>query len=284
MSDPTEVEVNARHLGWVPKEEWRGSEDKWTDAETFVKRGEEIMPILKKNNQELHGTVEALRKQASEVRDELKATQESLEELKKFHKEDTLRQVKEARAGLLERLKQAKKDGDIDLEVDLTDQLSEVTAAIKTETKPEPKAASPSPPAKADADPSFLSWKADNPWMDTDPVKSAIALAMANQIRADSKNSHLVGRAFFDKVTEKVDEYLGATKGRASSKVETSGGGASNGAGVATGRTYADLPADAKEVCERQSAKMVGEKGRAFKTAAEWKTYYVEQYFAGESA
>ena len=35
--DP-QVEKEARLFGWVPKEEFRGSESDWVDAEVFVKQ------------------------------------------------------------------------------------------------------------------------------------------------------------------------------------------------------------------------------------------------------
>jgi len=45
------LEREARVFGWVPKEEFRGSDTDWVDAEVFVKRGKEINPILRKNNE-----------------------------------------------------------------------------------------------------------------------------------------------------------------------------------------------------------------------------------------
>ena len=62
MSENTEQE--ARNLGWVPQEEFRGDPGKWVDAETFVERGHTIMPILKSNNKKLE---EQLRSQAAEL-------------------------------------------------------------------------------------------------------------------------------------------------------------------------------------------------------------------------
>ena len=44
-----QTQKEARLFGWVPNEEFRGSEDDWVDAEVFVKRGKEINPILRKN-------------------------------------------------------------------------------------------------------------------------------------------------------------------------------------------------------------------------------------------
>jgi hypothetical protein len=43
----------AREDGWRPKEEFNGREEDWIDAETFVRRGKEINPLLRKNNEKL---------------------------------------------------------------------------------------------------------------------------------------------------------------------------------------------------------------------------------------
>ena len=48
MSDEnTDVEARARDMGWSPRDSWRGKAEDWIDAETFVKRGTEILPILR---------------------------------------------------------------------------------------------------------------------------------------------------------------------------------------------------------------------------------------------
>ena len=48
-----EVEKEARLQGWVPKDEFRGKETDWIDADIFVQRGREINPILRKNNERI---------------------------------------------------------------------------------------------------------------------------------------------------------------------------------------------------------------------------------------
>lgn len=44
-----ETESRARQMGWVPKEEFRGPPDLWRDADEFVRRGEEVLPIVRAN-------------------------------------------------------------------------------------------------------------------------------------------------------------------------------------------------------------------------------------------
>ena len=75
-----EIVQEAESQGWVSKERYRGNESDWVDAETFVKRGREILPILRKNNENLVKDLNATKEQLKEFR-------EAAEEFKKFQKE-----------------------------------------------------------------------------------------------------------------------------------------------------------------------------------------------------
>jgi hypothetical protein len=52
QSQPEErdFEAEARSHGWTPQEEFKGDPARWVDAETFIKRADEVMPLLKKQN------------------------------------------------------------------------------------------------------------------------------------------------------------------------------------------------------------------------------------------
>ena len=89
------VEKEARLFGWVPKEEFRGSETDWVDADTFVKRGKEINPILRKNN-------ELLMKRLDEQAKQLESLKSDTEEWKKFQKDAFDRKQTELQAQIAE--------------------------------------------------------------------------------------------------------------------------------------------------------------------------------------
>ena len=78
----------AKRQGWVPQEDYTGPEDKWVDAETFVKKGREINAILRKDN-------EFLKREVSEMK-------ETMQEFKKFHVETEKRAYDRAMAYLRE--------------------------------------------------------------------------------------------------------------------------------------------------------------------------------------
>lgn len=48
-----DTQARARAMGWVPKEEYKGNPDNWRDAGEFVRRGEEILPIVQERNRDL---------------------------------------------------------------------------------------------------------------------------------------------------------------------------------------------------------------------------------------
>lgn len=285
MSDGTEVqndpkvEVKATSLGWVPQEKFRGDTSKWVDAQTFVERGEQFMPLLKANNRRLEEQHHATLQEVQRLNGLLEASQTAIAELKEFHDADTRRAVEATKRRLLSELTAAKKDGDVEAEVQLTDELSQVNAALKEEPKKKEE-----PVVKRNEptiDPAFTAWQSreENAWFGKDRRKTTLAIAIAQELRQAGDRS--VGEAFYERVSEELDATLGGKKEedaeRPASKVGSSRGGSGPG-GSSGGRAYKDLPADAKVACQQQGSKLVGE-GKAFKTLAEWQTYYAGLYF-----
>ena len=271
------VEQEARNLGWVPQEEFRGDTSRWVDAETFVERGHTVMPILKKTNERLDGMV---KKQAEEI-DRLKtlfnASQESIQELQKVHADATKAAVEKARKELMGELKEAKEAGDIDRELELTDALVDLKAQAKAAEKEPPAPAKATAPADGGMHPDFPAWQEANPWFGKDERKTLRAMGIAQELRADPEYDSLQGKGFFDKILEVMAERTGGP--RTSKVADTRNGGAGAGGGGGGGkRSFGDLPADARDTCDRQGRKLVGE-GRAFKDMNAWRQYYVNLYF-----
>jgi hypothetical protein len=272
-----ENEAKAKQMGWVPKEDFRGDESKWVDADEFVERGEQIMPILKKNNERLLAENNETKRQLEELRALHRNSQEAIDELKKFHSADTQRQVDKAKKELLAGIKQAKRDGDVDVEEDLRQELEELKGAEKGAQE---KTAALPPPPQPVVDPDFISWRGENDWFEKDMKRTALMMGIATEIRNDPANNGLRGRAFYDKASREADAILNPS-GRKTSKLEEGGSRGDNGSAGPKGKSFSDLPSEAREVCKRQTPKLVGE-GRAFKTEKEWQAHYVEQYFQGE--
>lgn len=246
--DP-QVEKEARLFGWVPKEEFRGSETDWVDAEVFVKRGKEINPILRKNN-------ELLMKKLDEKAKEIDSIKASVEEFKKFQKESFERKAAEYEielAALKTKKREAIAAGDGDKVVDIDDQIDSLKEAQKeakkeAEKKPEPTKTEAQ--VSVPEDPELQGWLGRNTWFGEDTEMTDVANGLGASVRRQFP--HLTGRAFLDKLDEKIVEYFPhkVLGNKAKGSAVDSTGNVRSGGGSGK-KSYDNLPADAKEACDR---------------------------------
>jgi len=239
------VEKEARLFGWVPKEEFRGSEDDWVDADTFVKRGKEINPILRKNN-------ELLMKKFEDKVKELDSVKKDVEEFKRFQKESFEKKKVELEAEIRELKAQKRvaiKEGNGDLAVDLDDRIDELKEAqreAKEESKAPPPEATTTP---VQTDPEIAAWLERNTWFGQDQELTEMSNALGATVRRQFP--HLSGRAFLDKIDEKLAEHFPERfmgKKPKINPVDSSGSTRSSGS---VKKSYDNLPADAKAACDR---------------------------------
>ena len=242
-----EVLHEAESQGWVPKERFRGNESDWVDAETFVKRGREILPILRKNN-------ENLIKDLNQTKEQLKEFKEAAEEFKKFQREAyerkaaeyerRIQEIKESRA-------QAISDGDgqkvnaLDDALDAAkDELKEAKQAAKDAEK------TPTQPSSDALDPGLQAWLDKNTWFGQDKRMTGIVNGIGESLRLEFPL--LKGQEFLDKLDEVLAEEFPNKFGKQTptSRVESGSGRASRGSS-SNAQTYDNLPAEAKAACDR---------------------------------
>jgi archaellum component FlaC len=280
-----EAEAQASDIGWVPKDEFRGDPAKWVDAKTFLDRGEQILPILRKTNEGLRNDLTSVRGQLTGVEKALKDAQETIEGLQEYHQDDIKQKVEQARRQLLANLKTAKTNEDVDAEVEITDQLTRLnraesdasTAGDKKIDKTKSGGDNGSTSADPTKNPEFIAWRADNLWYGTDIRRTALADGIAAELRGN--NDPLFGKAFLNKVAAEVDKVFRPRP--SSSKVEGSRGGA-GGTSAGEGKGYDDLPPEAKAACDKFADKLVGP-NRLHKDLASWRKQYSSQFFREES-
>lgn len=279
-NDPGErnYEAEARAEGWRPLEQYKGDPNKWIDAKEFVERGENILPLVKAQNSKLKSEIESTKQSLKEMR-------ESMDNFKLFHEETTARLQKEkkaeyarAEADLKKARKEAREAGDDDK----VDEINDAIADLKTEAQREETKIDKAPTAKSQEailkDPVYQAWARENPWFGDDSNKenarkSRLAVAVGQEIRA--KNPNISMSDFLEQITEEVESTFGGTKPtrEAASKVEGSRRGAGGG-----GRSYADLPAEARKQCDEDIKRHVGP-NKVYKTAKEYQTYFANLYF-----
>lgn len=292
--DPAALEQRAREMGWAPKEQWRGNPDNWIDAPTFVQRGEQVMPILQANLRKRDVQVTTLQQQIQDKDRRLAAAEEAISVLTNLSTEQGRNAAKEKRRELLRAQADARREGDTDAEIELGEQIADVTSQINAaEVKPaaaangkqgKAPAASGTAPAATDptTDPAYQAFTQENPWFGTDNRKTVLATEIGRELRNDPANNHLQGKAFFDKVVAEVNKVFTPPRSTTSKVESGTGNGAASTRGndtdPASGKSYADLPDDAKAACDRFAKTVVGE-GKTFKDMTAWRKHYVIQYF-----
>lgn len=272
MADEQTVdfEAEAKSLGWAPKERWRGPEEQWVDAETFMQTNRLVLPILRKKNQELHATVATLNGKNASLEGEVAAIKTALQTVQANQEADTAERIKSARADLAKQLKDARDENDTARELellDMRDDLKKAETAAKTvpETKPAP-AAPVVPPQLQD----FLDRHKDE--VEADPGFMDEVLILGASVR----RAGFQGPAFFTELEKRLDRVKGEEEERPVSKTEGSNGGRRPGGA----KGYTGLPAEAKSVCDQLEKQMVGA-NRAHKDQASWRKSYAEQYYTG---
>lgn len=282
----TETETRAREMGWVPKEDFRGDPEKFVDAETFVKRGEDFLPILRANNRKQDQKIQELQAQLSKTTSLLAEATEAIAAVRESTSKAELDRLRGAKKDLKAAIKEARENEDLDTELDLQTQLRQVDDTLEEagkskDKKDEKPTAKPNGGDNQDpmADPAFKAWVDDNDWFNTDMRKTSLAVSIAQELRA--KGDKTLGRKFFDRVVDELNDYLGQKENPnrgGKSKVEENGRSGGGGGGRAPGKTYADLPPEAKKACENVASKVVGP-NKIFKTIEDWRAKYTKDYF-----
>ena len=62
-----DMEARARDLGWRPKSDWKGHPDAWKPADEFVRRGEEVLPIVRSRAMRAEAKVAELESRVAEM-------------------------------------------------------------------------------------------------------------------------------------------------------------------------------------------------------------------------
>lgn len=222
-----ETLAEAKRQGWVPQEDYNGPEDKWVDADTFVKKGKEINALLRKDN-------EFLKREVSEMKS-------TMMEFKKFHADTEKRAYERAMSDLREQKKEAIAAGDGERVLQVDDAIDELKTARK-----EDRASAPPP---NQIDPAFISWQEDNRWFGKDNELTAEANLIGEVVKR--QNPTLIGTDFLDEVTKRVkrmypEKFTNANRNKPNPVEGSTAKPASRG-----GKGFNDLPPEAKAACQK---------------------------------
>lgn len=277
--DQKEVEQEARKMGWRPEEEFIGDKSRWVDAETFVERGRQVIPILAQNNRKLQADLSKRDEKIVTLQEQLESAQVAIEKLEKHWTEANKRAVETAKAQLKTELKAAREDNDIDAEIAIQEKLRDLgktnEEAPKKETpKPEKKE------SESDLSPEIRSWMSDNSWYGDsgDKKKTREFNRFCQDLKEDDPDmANVFGRTFLDTALELFNESKGE-KSTAADKVDSgsnrgSGGNSASGGG----KSWNSLPKEAKDACLADADELVGPNKR-YKKLDDWKAAYAKIY------
>jgi hypothetical protein len=219
------TEKRAREMGWRPKDEFKGNPDNWTDAATYVQRGETVLPLVKAQNKRLEAQIEDMRESVKQIVDRFVNT-----EKKEFE-----RQI----ADLKKQLNQAVKEGDEATAEKTAEEMADLKKNQPTERQ-----------AAAQVRPEVKEWLEENPWFVNDDELHEYAENLHIRLGRTRKDMSLEENLAFvaRDVKKRFPEKFSNPNRAKPAAVEGSSGAAVKSK---SGRDYADLDAASKAACDK---------------------------------
>ena len=246
QSAAPEIEEKARKMGWTPKDEFRGDPAKWRDAEEFVDRGENMLPILRK-------TVEKQQREMAEL-------QKSILEMREYHSKTEQRAYAKAYGELKAKQMEAVAAGNTEVFQQIDQEIESLQEEVSQKPKPDDK--------KQEVPPEYTEWATRNRWVSTDPNMLAYGEAQFDYIRRTKP-----GMSYAEQLEEVTKAVKKEFPEKFSNPRRTSAPSVEGATAVAKkgGKSYADMPKEARDTCDRLV--------RIHKIN---KDEYVRTYFEGE--
>ena len=248
-----QLEARARQMGWTPKDEFKGDPSKWRDAGEFVERGEREIPLLRAQNKRLEARIGELSTTVKEFADHLSKTEQ--------------RAYDRAIADLKRQRKEAIAAGDGDAFDKVDDEIKKLERDVAAKSAKHVEKQDDGGP-----DLVYTEWESRNPWL-KDSELSEYAEFAARKLRSSGERA--TGAEFLDLVAAKVKAQFPAkfTNPRRETAQAVEGAAPARRSG---GKTYADMPAEARAACDRMAKNGFAGNEEA---AKKFRDQYVKQYF-----
>lgn len=276
VDDLTPEEIaKARQNGWSPKDKWRGDPDEWVDAREFNERSKTVLPFLRRTNERLEAESAQAKAEIARLAKLVETQQVAMKDLTSHQAEMIAQGVEDKIRDLKAEKREARREGDHDRVEELDEELDEQQGKLAKlkEKKPETTPTPSGPPAM---EPWAAAFHEENKeWLGTNKRRTNVFLAMCDEFGGQYK-----GSALLEKAKQEMESLLDGESFRAN-KAEGGGAGGSRSASgsSSSNKDFAALPPEAKDMCNRQISRYVGE-GKPFKTEKEWKAHYASTYFA----
>ena len=235
-TSPDPTEVKARDMGWQPRDKWKGEPDKWKPADEFVRRGEEVLPFVQKENRELKAKLASLEKNTA----------------------TTIARIERMSAlGLQKQREQlaANWEAEKDRRVELGDTkgYKAVDAAQKAALRAFDAEAAPAADVADIPDKEVIeAWTKANPWFTKSPMLRGAADEVFDELSAEMPGASMEERLAETRarVASQFPDKFGVKKGNGASRVEGSNGRGANG-GDPGGELWGRVPSEARAMADR---------------------------------
>lgn len=248
--DPA-IEAEAREMGWVPKDKFRGPEDQWRPAEEYLKRGKELLPIVNAENRKL-------RKQLDDLKAEMTETVANLGRMNKVALDRQRQQIEAQYEAYKERFVELGdtknyRAADAQKRAALKDFDQAAEEAANTKEKEKSKDTPPGDSKLSSRDQAAVDeWLEENPWFNSSRVLRAAADDAFDDVRREmpaAKMADVLAEVRNRVVADYPHKFGKPANGSPAPKVE-GGGSRSAGGGNAAGRAWDKLPAEVRPIAD----------------------------------
>ena len=220
------IEDRARLMGWHDRDEFDGAPERWTPADEFVRRGEEILPVLRENQRTMGAKILELESRAKAREDYFNM---EVAAMKNRHQAE----LEKERAKAVE-------DGDIDKFNATQKQIDDLNTAP------------PSVQNVTAAPPEIKQFMVDNPWYKTDGEMTRYAVSESNY--DVETNPELTLKQNLERTLNKVKarfpEKFGEQPMRTSRRAPQVEAGRRTVA-KKNSKTYGNMPTESQTACDR---------------------------------
>jgi hypothetical protein len=226
-------------MGWIPKEEFKGDETKWRPAEEYVKRADELMPIMRSQLGKYEQKLGAYESEITNLKTRLETTQKNTEKMAKISQNAAQTAYKQALADIRAKQAQAVGDGNVEGWQALEDKKEALEKPEVVEIE--------KPPAEH---PAYTKWISGNEWYLKDEHMRRWAEGYANDLQATDAN------ITYDGLLKQIEtgakeafphKFENPNRGQATA-VDT---GSQRSSDIKPSKkTYDNLPAEAKAQCD----------------------------------
>jgi hypothetical protein len=254
-----EVVERARRLGWRPQEEYNGRRE-WVPADKFIETAEKELPVLRENLRRLDSLYT---KDVSSLKNELTEVKQVLTDFREFSTRAEQRAYEKAKREIEEKRDVAVAHADTESFKAAQRELEELDKTVK------PKAPEVEKPKIDTPDPAITSWIAENPWFTTDATMMAYAKAQDQFLMAAKPGLTVAERLaeVKDRTKKEFPDKFGNPKREQASSVAEPGAPPTR---QKKGKTYDDLPPEAKAACDKFVKSIPGYKREDYVKDYDW--------------